>query len=159
MDIKPVNPSIYPSPNPSGIKIPFNIDDSSTTKVRADVTNLRKEKIMIDAIKEVSCTRCLHQEVCKYKQDFLDICNAVSSSMVNRPCENGKKVETTPITNFDFLGGIQIECRYYQAQAINPRLFDPVITTYHGDQITNPYITATNPSTISNTITAIKKEN
>lgn len=67
---------------------------------------------MIDAIKEVSCTRCLHQEVCKYKQDFLDICN---------------KVKTTPITNLDCLGGIQIECRYYQMQAINPRLFDPGI--------------------------------
>ena len=80
---------------------------------------------MIDAIKEVSCTRCLHQEVCKYKQDFLDICNAVSSSTVNRPCEDGKKVQTTPITNLDCLGGIQIECRYYQMQAINPRLFDP----------------------------------
>ena len=99
MDIKPVNPSIYPSPNPSGIKVAFNIDD-------------RKEKIMIDAIKEVSCTRCLHQEVCKYKQDVLDICN---------------KIKTTPIANFDCLGGIQIECRYYQMQAINPRLFDPGI--------------------------------
>lgn len=152
MDIKPVNPSIYPSPNPSGIKITFNIDDSPAMK-------RRKEKIMIDNIKEVSCTRCLHQEVCRYKPDFLDICNTVSNSMLNRPCEDGKKVEMTPITNFDFLGGIQIECRYYQAQAINPRLFDPVITTYHGDTITNPYTTVTNPSTLSNTITAIKKEN
>ena len=145
-DIKPVNPSIYPSPNPSGIKITFNIDDSSTTKVRADV------------IKEVSCTRCLHQEVCKHKQDFLDICNSVSSSIVNRPCEDGKKVEKTPITNFDFLGGIQIECRYYQAQAINQRLFDPGIV-YQGDKITNPCTTVTNPSTISNTISTTKKEN
>ena len=144
-DIKPVNPSIYPSPNPSGIKIAFNIDD-------------RKEKIMIDAIKEVSCTKCLHQEVCRHKQDFIDICNAVSSSMVNRPCEDGKKVEMTPITNLDWLGGIQIECRYYQAQAINPRLFDPGIV-YQGDKITNPCITATNSSTISNTTTPMKKEN
>ena len=114
---------------------------------------------MIDAIKEVSCTRCLHQEVCRYKPDFLDICNAVSSSMVNRPCEDGKKVKTMPITNFDFLGGIQIECRYYQMQAINQKLFDPVITPYHGDPIINPYTTVTNPSIISNTITATKKEN
>ena len=90
---------------------------------------------MIDAIKEVSCTRCLHQEVCKYKQDFLDICN---------------KIKTTPITNLDCLGGIQIECRYYQMQAINPRLFDPGII-YHGDSIANPYTTVTNPSTLSNT--------
>ena len=112
---------------------------------------------MIDAIKEVPCTRCLHQEVCKYKQDFLDICNAVSSSMVNRSCEDGKTVQTTPITNLDCLGGIQIECRYYQMQAINPRLFDPGII-YHGDPVTNPYTTVTNPSTLSNTTTAIKKE-
>ena len=112
---------------------------------------------MIDAIKEVSCTRCLHQEVCKYKQDFLDICNAVSSSTVNRSCEDGKKVQTTPITNLDCLGGIQIECRYYQMQAINPRLFDPSII-YHGDPITNPYTTVTNPSTLSNTISATNVE-
>ena len=120
-DIKPVNPSIYPSPNPIGIKIPFNIDDSSTAKIRADVTNRRKEKIMIDTIKEVSCTRCLHQEVCRYKPDFLDICNAVSSSMLNRPCEDGKKVEMTPITNLDWLVGIKIECRYYQAPSMYNR--------------------------------------
>ena len=105
---------------------------------------------MIDAIKEVSCTKCLHQEVCKYKQDFLDICNAVSSSTVNRPCEDGKKVQTTPITNLDCLGGIQIECRYYQMQAINPRLFDPGII--------NSYITTTNPSTLSNTVSATNVE-
>lgn len=114
---------------------------------------------MIDTIKEVSCTQCFHQEVCKYKQDFLDICNAVSSSTVNRPCEDGKKVQTTPITNFDCLGYIKIECRYYQMQTINPRLFDPVITTYYGDTVNNPCTTATNPSTLSNTTTAIKKEN
>ena len=113
---------------------------------------------MVDAIKEVSCTRCLHQEVCRYKPDFLDICNAVSSSMINRPCEDGKKVETKPITNFDFLGGIQIECRYYQAQVINPRLFDPGIV-YHGDKITNQCTTVTNTSTLSNATTATKKEN
>lgn len=113
---------------------------------------------MIDAIKEVSCTRCLHQEVCKYKQDFLDICNAVSSSTVNRPCEDGKKVQTTPIANFDCLGGINIECRYYQMQAINPRLFDPAIITYYGDTVNNPCTTVTNPSTLSNTISATNKE-
>ena len=90
---------------------------------------------MIDAIKEVSCTRCLHQEVCKYKQDFLDICNAVASSMVNRPFEDGKGVKTIPVTNFDCLGYIKIECRYYQEQAINPRLFNTDFLTNYGDTI------------------------
>ena len=116
---------------------------------------------MIDAIKEVSCTRCIHQEVCRYKPDFLDICNTVSSSMVNRPCEDGKKVETIPITNFDFLGGIQIKCNYYQAQTISPRLFDPGII-YHGGTVTSPSAIDIKPSTIESnpyTIYNTTKEN
>ena len=117
---------------------------------------------MIDAIKEVPCTRCLHQEVCRHKQDFLDICNAVSSSTVNRPCEDGKKVKTIPITNFNCLGGIQIECRYYQMQAINPKLFDPGIITYYGDTVTSPSTIDIKPSTIESnpyTIYNTTKEN
>ena len=43
MDIKPVNPSIYPSPNPSGIKVAFNIDDSPTAKVRTEWKSLRRD--------------------------------------------------------------------------------------------------------------------
>ena len=110
---------------------------------------------MIDVIKEVSCTRCLHQEVCKYKQDFLDICN---------------KVKTTPITNLDCLGGIQIECRYYQMQAINPRLFDTTITNpcdIHTSPSpcvihtsSNPYaINGNSDCTMPNPLNTIKKEN
>ena len=78
--------------------------------------------------------------------------------MVNRPFEDGKGVETIPVTNFDCLGYIKIECRYYQEQAIIPRLFDPAITPCYGDPITNPYITVTNPSTLSNTISATNVE-
>ena len=92
---------------------------------------------MIDDIKEVPCSRCLHQEVCRHKQDFLDICNAVSSIKVYKPCEDGKEVKMTPIANFDCLGDIYVECRYYQMQAINPRLFDPVITTCYGNMAIN----------------------
>ena len=55
----------------------------------------------------------------------------------------------TPITNFDCLGDIYVECRYYQMQAINPKLFDTVA---------NQYITVTDLSTRSNTISAINKE-
>ena len=117
---------------------------------------------MIDAIKEVSCTRCLHQEVCRYKQDFLDICNAVSSSIVNRSCEDGKKVKTIPITNFDCLGGIQIECRYYQMQAINPRLFNTDFLTNYGGTVTSPSTIDIKPSTIESnpyTVYNTTKEN
>ena len=91
---------------------------------------------MIDNIKEVPCTQCLHQEVCRHKQDFLDSWNAVSSIKIHKRCEDGKEVSAIHITNFDCLGGIQIECRYYQMQAINTRSFDPAIITYHGGTVT-----------------------
>ena len=43
MGIKPVNPSIHPSANPSGIKVAFNIDDSPTAKIRAEWESLRRD--------------------------------------------------------------------------------------------------------------------
>ena len=117
---------------------------------------------MIDNIKEVPCTRCLHQEVCRHKQDFLDICNAVSSIKIHKPCEDGKEVKTIPITNFDCLGDIYVECRYYQMQVINTKLFDPAITTYYRDTVTNPCTIEIKPSTIESnpyTIYNTTKEN
>lgn len=35
-DIRPVNPSIYPSPNPCGIKIPFYIKERKIMETRKD---------------------------------------------------------------------------------------------------------------------------
>lgn len=111
-----------------------------------------------DAVRETQCTSCLHKEVCKHKKDFLDICDAVFKATVHKPCTEERKFSTTPVTNYECLSGIEVKCRYYQMQAINPRLFDPVITTYYGDTVNNPCTTVTNPSTLSNTISAMKKE-
>ena len=96
---------------------------------------------MIDAIKEVSCTQCLHQEVCKYKQDFLGICNAMLNSVANRPSGNEHKVNITPIANFDCLSEIKVECRYYSPQCITPRSSN---NTNYPDVVTNPCTTITN---------------
>lgn len=80
-----------------------------------------------DAVRETQCTSCLHKDVCKHKKDFLDICDAVFKATVRKPCTDERKFSTTPITNYECLSGIEVKCRYYQMQAINPRLFDPGI--------------------------------
>lgn len=95
-----------------------------------------------DAVKETQCTSCLHKEVCKHKKDFLDICDAVFKATVRKPCTDERKFSTTPVTNYECLSGIEVKCRYYQMQAINPRLFDPGF--YY--------------STLSNTISATNVE-
>lgn len=101
-----------------------------------------------DAARETQCTSCLHKEVCKHKKDFLDICDAVFKATVRKPCTDERKFSTTPVTNYECLSGIEVKCRYYQMQAINPRLFNPVTTTYYGNEVINDTIT-----------TNIKKEN
>lgn len=68
---------------------------------------------MFEGTKETQCTRCLHKDVCIYKQDFLDICNAVFGAEVHKSCDDVKKVMMKKIVNFECLGDIQITCRFY----------------------------------------------
>lgn len=114
-----------------------------------------------DAVKETQCTSCLHKDVCKHKKDFLDICDAVFKATVHKPCTDERKFSMTPVTNYECLSGIEVKCRYYQMQAINPRLFDPGII-YHGGTVTSPPTIDIKPSTIESnpyTIYNTTKEN
>lgn len=113
-----------------------------------------------DAARETQCTSCLHKEVCKHKKDFLDICDAVFKATVRKPCTDERKFSTTPVTNYECLSGIEVKCRYYQMQAINPRLFDTTITnpcTIHTSA--DPYvINGSSDCTMPNPLNTIKKE-
>lgn len=40
-------------------------------------------------VNENLCTRCAHQEVCTYKQDYLDILKAVKNAVVTRDTPDG----------------------------------------------------------------------
>lgn len=44
------------------------------------------ENVKINA---VSCSTCIHHPVCNYKEDFLDVCNAVFDTNVNKHCSDG----------------------------------------------------------------------
>ena len=47
---------------------------------------------MVDAIvKEPLCTRCVHMDVCAYKQDYLDVLKAVENVTVTRDISDEKK--------------------------------------------------------------------
>ncbi len=65
---------------------------------------------MVDtSVKEPLCTRCVHMDVCAYKQDYLDVIKAVENATVARDTSDEKKV-----IDYDFIGTISISCRYYE---------------------------------------------
>lgn len=76
---------------------------------------------MIDAIKEVSCTLCAHQEVCAYKQDYIDILKAIENATVNRDTADGK-ITSKKVIHYDFISGISVGCKYYQQTKTCPRI-------------------------------------
>ena len=52
--------------------------------------------------KETLCSRCAHQEVCIYKQDYIDILNAVENAAVIQDTPDGiasKKVMQYDLTS------------------------------------------------------------
>lgn len=69
---------------------------------------------MPEAVKETLCTRCIHREVCVYKQDFLDIIKAVEQAPMVRGTPDGK-IKSKKITDYNFISEISIGCKYYQS--------------------------------------------
>lgn len=62
-------------------------------------------------VKENICTRCVHRNVCAYKDDCLSVIEAASRVTVNKQLPDGT-VEVTPIKNFDFIEDVSITCRH-----------------------------------------------
>ena len=63
--------------------------------------------------KKTLCTLCAHQDVCVYKQDYLDILKAVENASVTRGTPDGK-IESKKVIHYDFIGEISVDCKYYQ---------------------------------------------
>ena len=49
---------------------------------------------------EPACTSCMHEEVCKYKESYLKVCDVASN--IN-----------APLDNLDCVKGIEVHCKYY----------------------------------------------
>ena len=65
----------------------------------------------MNSVKESICTRCVHCNVCAYKDDLLSVIEAIPRVTVTKQLPDGT-VEVMPIKNFDFIGDISITCRY-----------------------------------------------
>lgn len=98
-----------------------------------------KEHAKINA---VSCSTCVHHSVCSYKEDFLDVCNAVLNANVNKH-EGDRKVRIKNVMNYDFLDEIVIKCKHYRKDAPTPRYQDSITT------LTNPCDISTSTSDIN----------
>ena len=71
---------------------------------------------MSDGVKETlctGCTNCTHLEVCKYKEDFLNIYETLSNASIHKKHPDGT-TRITPITNFVFIDDIAIKCCYFK---------------------------------------------
>ena len=62
-------------------------------------------------VKETLCTRCIHREVCTYKQDFIDIINAIENAAVTQYTPD--VIASKKVTQYDFINGISVSCKYY----------------------------------------------
>ena len=47
-----------------------------------------------------ACTSCMHKKVCKYKENYLKVCDEASNINV-------------PLDNLDRVKGIEVRCKYY----------------------------------------------
>ena len=65
-------------------------------------------------VKETLCTRCAHREVCIYKQDYIDILNAVENATLTRNTPD--EIASKKVTQYDFISGISVSCKYYSCK-------------------------------------------
>lgn len=59
-----------------------------------------------------NCVDCIHNSVCRYKQDFLDICKAVSESTVTKQL-GSLGMSSKGVALYDILDEIVIKCKHY----------------------------------------------
>lgn len=68
---------------------------------------------MPDAGVKTLCTLCAHKEVCTYKQDFIDIIEAIENASITRDAPDGK-ITSKKVINYDFVSEISVGCKYYE---------------------------------------------
>lgn len=72
---------------------------------------------MSEAVKETACTRCVHQDVCIFKNDYLEVYNAIQNAVVTKEVKDSK-VSLKRVTDYDFIGNISVKCRYCEGNTI-----------------------------------------
>lgn len=66
-------------------------------------------------VRETSCTRCVHRDVCMYKNDYLNILKAVTGATISELSSDGK-MSVKKVESFDFISRIDVICRYLKEE-------------------------------------------
>lgn len=66
---------------------------------------------MSEAVKEAECIRCVHRNVCAFKNDYLEVYNAIQNTTVTKEAKDGK-VSLKRVTDYDFIRNISVNCCY-----------------------------------------------
>lgn len=63
-----------------------------------------------------NCVDCIHNSVCSYKQDFVDICRAVSETSVMKQL-GSQGMSSKKVLVYGILDEIVIKCKHYYASS------------------------------------------
>lgn len=75
---------------------------------------IKGEQPMYTEVKETLCDRCAHQEVCIYKQDYLDILKAAENATVTQDTPDG--ITSKKVMQYDLVSGISVSCKHYSCR-------------------------------------------
>lgn len=70
------------------------------------------------AVEETDCTRCVKSDVCKFKEEFLNVCNQIA--MCTIPLVDGGFKR---LCDFDFLLPEKIHCKYSKSYITNSPIY------------------------------------
>ena len=74
-------------------------------------------------LRETSCTRCSHREVCSFKDEFLRALEAVNEVTVNRPAKEENNVSFIKLCDIPWIKPVELICQHYQkCQPVNRNL-------------------------------------
>lgn len=61
----------------------------------------------------IACHSCDHYEVCRFKETYERVSNAVFSMHVNEYNPDGG-IKSIPLSNFECIGDIVVNCKFYK---------------------------------------------
>lgn len=95
----------------------------------------------MNKVNGAKCDNCIHRLVCCHKDDFNDICKAVTDASVYKIEPDGKTESMKKVIDYGILSEIIINCRHFRKEVVTPRYQDSIST------LTNPCDHSTSTTT------------
>lgn len=64
-------------------------------------------------VKETSCSRCVHKDVCLYKEQFLTAQRTVNEVTVAIPATDENGAGVTKIRDISWIESIELKCKHF----------------------------------------------